>query len=306
MTRRAVPALKVAVSLILVSFIGHMIHGNWQQIRTEPWRLEVGWLVLSFTLAAAWYLVRPLGWKLLLHGFGHDVPYRELFRVYRKSELSRFVPGGIWQFAARIYLTRRFGVGAAACLAATMLDMTLAALAAIVPATWLAGSAATTLSPWQEATLLAFPAIACLLVVPRVFNAWAEPLARLLRQPFERLEMGAWQMIGVWAMYCLMWTLLALAMASYARALLTDVDGQQFTLIAGCYALAWVLALLTMVAPAGVGVREGILGLLLGQVLATGTALALAVAMRLWVVGMELVWLIGGQIVPQQTDSGKT
>lgn len=304
MIRRALPALKLAVPVVMAFFIGRLIHGNWQQVRAEPWRLESGWMAVSFVMAAAWYLVRPLGWKHLLRGFGHDVPYWEIYRVYRKSELSRFVPGGIWQFAARIYLTRRYGVGPAPCLAATLLDMTLAALAAIVPAAWLAGSASTTLEQWQKAMLWGFPVVAGALVVPRVFNAWAQPLARLLNQPFQRLAIGTARMIGIWAMYCATWTLLALAMAGFARALLPGGAGQHFTYIAGCYALAWVVALLTMVAPAGVGVREGILGLLLGQVLAPGTAMALAVAARLWTVVMEVAWLAAGYLVPRRARSG--
>ena len=303
MIKRALPALKLAVPLVLAVFIGRMIYGNWQQVRAEPWRLDGAWLALSFAAASAWYLVRPLGWTCLIRGFGYDVPYWDIYRVYRKSELSRYVPGGIWQFAARIYLTRRHGVAAAPCLAATLLDMTLAALAACVPAAWLAGSASTSLDEWQRTALLAFPVVACVFVVPRVFNAWAEPLARLVKQPFQRLETRPAQMIAIWAMYCAMWTLLALAMACFARALLPGVVGQPFSYVAGCYALAWVAALLTMVAPAGVGVREGILGLLLGQVLAAGSAMALAVAMRLWVVCMELAWLAVGYFMPRRAGA---
>ncbi len=298
MIRRSLPAIKIAVPLILAFFIGRMIHGNWQQVRAEPWRLEVGWLALSFVLAAAWHLIRPLGWTRLIRGFGHDVPYREIYRVYRKSELSRYVPGGIWQFASRIYLTRRHGVGAAACLGATLLDMTLAALAAMVPAAWLAGSASTSLGPWQKASLLAFPVLACVFVFPRVFNAWAEPLAKLLGQPYQRLEIGASHMFAIWGMYVATWTLLAFAMASFTRALLPGTESAQLTYIAGCYALAWVAALLTMISPAGMGIREGILGLLLGQALAAGTAMTVAVAMRLWVVCMELAWLAAGYLLP--------
>ncbi|MCY4188684.1 MAG: hypothetical protein OXD30_09395, partial [Bryobacterales bacterium] len=73
-----------------------------------------------------------------------------------------------------------------------------------------------------------------------------------------------------------------------------DLQAERFAQIAGCYALAWVTALLTMVAPAGMGVREGILGILLSQAVATGTAMILAVAMRLWAIAMELAWLAVG------------
>jgi hypothetical protein len=45
-----------------------------------------------------------------------------------------------------------------------------------------------------------------------------------------------------------------------------------------------------MIAPAGMGVREGVLGLLLRRVLPVGAAFTLAVAIRLWLTLVELVW----------------
>lgn len=299
MSRWALPAVKIAIPLILSFFIGRMIHGSWQQIRAEPWQLDPVRLALSFACAAAWYLVRPFGWTQLINAFGHDLRYGDVYRAYRKSELSRYVPGGVWQFASRVYLTRRYGVEAATCLCATMLDMVLAALASLVPAAWLAASAATSLEGWQKGLLLAFPVLACGAVYPRALNAWAGPLARRAKLPFRPIEITAARMLSIWAGYVGAWILLAFAMALFASAILPSLDGGQLTAIAGRYALAWFVALLTMVAPAGVGVREGLLGLLLAQVVAAGTAMTLAVAMRLWLVAMEVVWLAAGAAMPR-------
>lgn len=302
MTRRLLPLVKTCVPLIVAYFIGRMIHGNWQQVRAEPWRFDAALLALSFALGAAWHLVRPLGWTRLIRGFGHDLPFWDVYRIYRKSEVSRYVPGGVWQFASRIYLTRKYGVGAATCLAATLLDMALAALAAMLPAAWLSGPASTSLGTWQKSALLVFPLVACALVYPRALNAWAEPVARWLRRPYRRLTMKTRQMFAIWAMYVGASTLLGLAMACFARALLPVISGGQFAYIAGCYVMAWVAALLTMVSPAGVGIREGILGMLLAQTVAAGTAMTLAVGMRLWAVCMELAWLGAAALQPAKGD----
>ena len=174
-----------------------------------------------------------------------------------------------------------------------------AALAAMVVVAWHGGVASSSLAEWQRYALFAFPLLACAVVYPPVFNAWAVRLARLLKQPFRPLEIRTARMLGIWALYVVMWALLAFAMASFARALLPGLDTERFAYIAGSYALAWVTALITMVAPAGMGVREGILGLLLSQAIAAGTAMTLAVAMRLWVVAMELVWLGIGLLMPR-------
>lgn len=291
---KALTLVKVAVPLVVAFFVGRVIYENWQQVRAEPWRLDPGLIALSAVLGAAWHLARPLGWTRLIRGFGHDLPYWEVFRIYRKSEISRYVPGGVWQFASRIYLVRRHGVDAAPCLAATLVDMALAALAAMVPSAWLAGPASTALGTWQKGALLAFPLVACVVVFPNVLNAWAVPVTRLLRQPFRPLEVRAREIFAIWAQYAAASTLLGFSMACFAQALLPGFEWGDLAYIAGCYTLAWVAALLTMVAPAGMGIREGILGLLLARTVAPGTGMTLAVAMRLWAACMELGWLFAG------------
>ena len=298
MNKRFGVAAKLAVPLIVAFFIGRLIYENWRQIRGEPWQLDAGDLLLSFVLAAGWFLARPLGWMVVIDCFGHSIPFGEIYRVYRKSELSRYVPGGVWQFASRVYLTRRYGVQPAACLAATLVDMTLAALASMVPAVWAAAAALPQLGEYQRGLLLIFPLLSFAVVHPRALNAWAGFLARLLKQPYTPLRIGAAKLFGVWALYLAAWVGLTAAMAFFARSLL-PFAGASFTFIAGSYALAWLTALLTMIAPAGVGIREGVLGLLLGRVLAPGTGLTLAVAMRLWLVAMELVWWAAGRWFPR-------
>ena len=297
MTSRVIPVLKAAVPIALAYFVGRMIHGNWEQVRTEAWTVDVRWLAASLALGSAWHLARPFGWAQLLGGLEKRVPYWDVYLIYRKSELSRYVPGGIWQFAARVYLVRKFGISAASCLAATLLDLTLAALAAIVPAAWLAHIALDSLSDWQAGALMGLPLLALAVVHPRVFNWWAGRVSRLLKQPLPKLEVRARQMAGIWAVYVGAWILLAGAMASFARGLLPALGAERFVYVAASYPLAWVTALMTMVAPAGVGVREGILGILLANSMAVGTAMALAVAMRLWAVGTELAWLGAGLLV---------
>lgn len=298
MNKRAGAAVKLAVPLIVAFFIGRSIYGNWRQIGGEPWQFDAARSILSFVLASGWFLARPLGWMVVINRFGNAVPFGEIYRVYRKSELSRYVPGGVWQFVSRIYLTRRYGVRPSACLAATAVDMTLAALASMAPAAWALAAALPQLGAYHRAALAVFPLLSLAVVHPRALNAWAGLLSRLLKQPYTPVRIGAAKLFGVWAMYLAAWFGLAASMAFFAGSLL-PAAGDSFAFIAGSYALAWLAALLTMVAPAGMGIREGILGMLLGQALAAGTGLTLAVAMRLWLVVMELVWWAAGRWFPR-------
>jgi len=59
--------------------------------------------------------------------------------------------------------------------------------------------------------------------------------------------------------------------------------------VVGAFALAWVVGLVVVVAPAGVGAREGALVLLLAGTMGTGDALVLALLSRAVLVVVDLI-----------------
>ena len=59
--------------------------------------------------------------------------------------------------------------------------------------------------------------------------------------------------------------------------------------LCGIYALSHVLSLVVLIAPAGLGVREGALAIQLNRVLPGGVAEALAIGIRVWFTAIELL-----------------
>lgn len=77
-----------------------------------------------------------------------------------------------------------------------------------------------------------------------------------------------------------------------------------YAVAAGAYALAWATGILTVVVPAGIGVREGAMVVALAPVLDTPRALAVAVVSRVMFTAGDAVWaglgflLARGRAVP--------
>lgn len=304
--------LKVLVPIVVAFFVGRVIHTNWEQVRDAEWQLSPLHLLGSFILCSAWFLVRPLGWNTILNCFGRPVPYAAVYRVYRQSELSRYVPGAVWQFVSRIYLIKRWHVTASACMAATIVDLVLATLAALIPASWTLREAFPDMKLYHQVVLMGFPAVSLLVVHPKIFNAWAGFLAGRLRQPWTPLEIRWTQLLWVWATYVAGWLMICAGVAMFARGILAMEPGGS-TYLGSSYAVAWLIGTLTMIAPAGMGVREGALGFLLSSIIAEGPAFTIAVGVRFWVLLVEISWVGLGTLMPrpeppdgpeQDTDSG--
>ena len=70
------------------------------------------------------------------------------------------------------------------------------------------------------------------------------------------------------------------------------VSWSAFPGLCGVYALSHLVGLVTMIAPAGLGVREGALSVQLGYVLSSGAAEVVAVGARIWFTLVELLYLL--------------
>lgn len=294
MIRRAARAAKWVVPLVVVVFIGRAIQANWHEVREAEWELSLAHLAASFLACSFWYWARPRGWTTVLNRFGHAVRFRAIFRVYRRAEMSRFVPGAVWQFVSRVYLLREWGVEPAACLAATLIDFVLAMLAAAPVAALGLGQALPAFEDYYRWAAAAFVLGALTVVHPKLLNAWVGFLARKTGRPYTELKIRWRTIIAIWVMYLAAWIAWAFGAALFVRGVLR-IEPAELVHIATSYALAWLAAMLTMIAPAGMGVREGFLGLLLEPILPLGTALSVAVAIRLWMTFCELIWTAVGE-----------
>ena len=113
-------------------------------------------------------------------------------------------------------------------------------------------------------------------------------LRRVGRAPIEvRLPYGALlEMLGLclvmWALVSAGFALLAASMAPFAA--------RDAVAVAASFPVAWVVGLIAFVAPGGLGVREGVLAALLGGLLPGGMAVVVALASRVWITAVELLF----------------
>ena len=228
---------------------------------------------LCATLAAS-ALVIAL-WRGLLARLGSRLAPGEATAILSLSYLSRYVPGAIWSFAAIGYLGRRRTIPYRAGAFSLLLAIAMQGLAAILwAAPVVAGSFRADLGRlWPPFVLLAGGAL--VLAAPATLRLLARPLG-LPQQPNTRSWWGhsAIQVAG-WLGY---WALSGLAALLLLRAI--GVSSLTLPTLIGSVALAWLGGLLGSVAPAGLGVQDAALVVILGRITTPEAALAVALLSR--------------------------
>ncbi len=281
MGRKAWRIAQVVVGVLLVAVAVRQLVRGWDAARAAPieWRIEPLLIVASALVTWAMYLILILAWRSVVMAWDRPVPLRTAVGIWTVSNLGRYVPGKVWTIAGMALLSQRAGVAPWAATGAAVLNtvLSIGAGAAVVGLTggpvleraW--PGAGLLLWLLLGASLIALFLAAVPSVQQRVFR-----LARLDVQPapvaHRALFIATITNLVAWCGYGLAFWLLARG---------TMAGGPDLVVATATFAASSLAGFLALVAPAGIGIRESVIILLLEGSLGAPRAVALALASRL-------------------------
>lgn len=203
--------------------------------------LVVGYGSCNALLARAW-------WQLLKH-LELPVPWPQALKIYGLSQINKYIPGNVFHLAGRQALGMSAGMPARPLAQSALWELAMLAALGL-----LYGALATPLG-WSR-----MPVLASVVVWASLLACGYAALHRLGTRPLA--------LALVWQAAFLMMSgtvfTLVLLMSGHTSA----VAYSALPAVCGAYVLAWLAGLVSPGAPAGVGVREVVLLLVLGGLFA--------------------------------------
>jgi uncharacterized membrane protein YbhN (UPF0104 family) len=271
-----------------VYFIAAYLVRYWPSITAYEWSLRPGWLALSALAFLLYYLSHGTAWWLLLRGVAVTSPYLTANATWAKSILVRYIPGNVFMFVGRAWMSHAQGLPVDRVTAAMFYEQALGVCSALITVAllfpfWEYRPGATALS------LIAVPVIIVLLH-PRVFGPVSARLLRLLHRPPLEVTLGFGTMAAMLGYYVASWLLGGTGAWLLGRAV-TEMGAGELPLVIIALALSYVVGMVAFIFPSGIGVREAVIAASLREELPGGVALAWALLLRLWMVALELVYV---------------
>jgi hypothetical protein len=275
--------VRVAALLVALGFLTALVVSQWQDLRSFQWQFRPLWLLPSFFLLAVAALLELSIWRFLLASLGGRLRWRRAAETWFLSNIMRYIPGNIWQFLGMAELAADDGVSRLTTFASIALHQVLSTAVGIVLAALyfaLAGQGA-----WLDAVrpfLLVVP-LGLLLCHPRLLEWTLNRLLLVLKRPVIQVTL-TWRQIGlVLVGYAGVWLVMGSGFALLAAAI-TPITAQQFAALVATWAAAYVIGYLSLLTPGGLGVREGVMILLLAPLFPAPVPTMIALAARLWMI----------------------
>ncbi len=291
--------LRVAAGIIVFAVFAAVVLDNWRQLTDISWHLDATPLVLSVCFLLMTYYFNVLGWHWIVKRLGGVCTFGDAARIWLYSNLARYLPGSVWYAAGRVVLGNNAGISPVTTSVGMVLEIAflLISRVLVVVATWpLWTSHALPKTPSLrlgsvQGFLSAVLIIGALSVVhPGVLSWFFAQYQRLRGQESsagDSIQLQYRDTLQILAIFVGQALFIGVAFYFLARALVPlPLDSMPF--VAGVFTLAWLIGFVSLFAPSGLGVREGVLVYLLSPTVTEPTAIMIAVLSRAWLVAAEL------------------
>lgn len=292
--RRVLQALLVVVAIL---FIVRFARSHQADLGRVEWRLRPGALALASLVWAGAFGGLVILWSHSLRWWDARMRGAAALRAFFLANLARYVPGAIWQFAGLAAMSAAQGVSPVAATAAVLWQQaallgTGAALAvalspvALAPAFERMGIAVPGLGVRLAGALAVVGLV--VLLLPRLLVPVRRLVERRVRDVKAVPHVSTSQVASYLALTTVGWIGYGVAFAVFCRAVLGG-EAPPPVEAGAVYVGAYVLGILFVLVPGGLGIRESALVTGLTPFVGVDRALLLAIGSRLWLTALEIL-----------------
>lgn len=286
--RRWRTALQWVIVAVIFYFIGNSLADSWEELVDADLSFAPLGLAASVGLLGLYMVGRALIWHHLTGLLESAIPLGKAVMSWFYSQLGKYIPGKVFLYLGRLhYYTREgesagrvslaFGLELVATFSSSILMVLLSALTLDSPR----------VDSYRPVLLIAL-VVFVLSLHPRVLTQIIRVAYRLLRrEPFEiTVSYGA--LLRFVGLYVLNWLIFGLSLYAFINSFY-PLAASSILYLAGAFSFASMMGMVAVFVPSGLGVREGLLGIFLVQLMPQAVSLLSAVAARIWFTVVELL-----------------
>ncbi|MBT3985321.1 flippase-like domain-containing protein [archaeon] len=273
----------VIIFFLVWYFLLHYNQIDWSSIVFNP-----VFLVISFVLLFLDYLMLANVWRVILKKLKSPLPFYKANKVYFASILGRYVPGKVMLLVGRIYLGGKEGVDKKIIITSIILEVALLVVSGIIlfiPAIFFFDN----IPLWLIIISMSLIPVILVLLIPSLFKRILNFGLKLIKRKPIKLDLHYRDILEILVMHLGRWLIDAMAIYFLFRSI-TPLPYDIIYVLPGIVGISTVAGVLAIVAPGGVGVREGALVLLLSPFVGAPMAILLSLVSRLWYVIAEVLF----------------
>lgn len=280
--------LQLLIVVIIFFFLGKMLYQDWGKISSYEWEIEPTKLILSVVGLLIAYSFGALGWSQILRRIGSRLSYSRGAAIWFVSLLGRYLPGSIWSAVGKMYLCEKEGISKSKTGVSVILEQSYMLITGMVVFLF-------SLAFWHDRSSLhslfsIFLICPVLLIFlhPRPLTAVLNPVLKWMKKDPVVINLSFSHLSKIFIFYLGYWAIFGIAFFLFIDSIY-KIEFAKIVIFSGIFTVSFVIGYLTIAVPSGLGVREGMLSLLLSNYMPMPMAIMISLLSRVWITGVEII-----------------
>lgn len=276
--------------LVILYFLGRVLFINTNQLKEYEFSFNTGLLILSFLVYGLGFVILSGASYYILKKMRRPVGFGTNLRYLLYGQFGSYVPGKIWLYVIRYKFLKKHDVSESDFLSIFAIE----AVHIIGSAGVLAFALVSNFFFSSNIYILILAILVLGITIglyPKIFYPISNWLYRLIKRPQipENKHLNYGQLLVIFFFAAGYWLALALAFFMFVSSFVA-IGIELMPLLMGTFLLAYWLGLVALFTPSGLGVREGIITLLLTGPFVSSVAVLISLLTRVWSAMNEVVW----------------
>ncbi len=293
--------LTVLVISIIFVFLIHNLALNWSKIPFQDIQLNVPLLLLSFCALILHFVSYSKSWQEIMRELGAPITFSQSAWMIATTQIGKYVPGKIWYMLGRVYVGTKEKIDGKSLAVSMVLETCLLLISSSIiflVSTVISGS----YSIIYVSICIPLTILAIVVLHPRVLTWVTNSILKLFKKHKIEITISYLQIIKISIYFFGLWIAQIVGCYLLIKAIYPISIAHIFT-ISAAYTLAWIVGFVVVIVPGGLGVREGVMSLLLSPILPPPLAIAISFITRVWITVFEVVVFFIGLAIQRKTST---
>lgn len=243
------------------------------------------YILLFILVSVCSVILGSINWKLLLScSSGQKLPQKEITKVYVKSNLGKYLPGNVMQFAGRNILGKNLGITQTSIAISSVLEIIMLCITSAVWSILLAGEQFISIVSYY----VSYFGLNKVLFISFFLLLLGTIILFIIYKKFRKFFS---EIKSLFSLKNIPYIIKSFALLSTTMLLngfiLTMIVGfseaisiKSFLTITVAFIISWLVGFVIPGAPGGIGVREAVLSIVIGNAFGEGVILSAALLQR--------------------------
>jgi Uncharacterised protein family (UPF0104). len=280
--KRIIILLKYLVALLIFFFIFRFLYLNINSLSAYPIHFDYRNLLYASILYFFFTINNTTIWYLITKLNTCNINLFETIKIRVYSEFGKYIPGKIFSYGILLYSYEKRNISKKMIAVCSFQELIISTLAVIIIS--LISVIFTNINEINKYKIILIIILIFFFIIlhPKILLNISNFLFKLLKKESIETPFSFWNTFLVLVLYIINWLIFGLAFYFFINAII-DFSLNNFLYSTGAFAISGLIGLLAVFAPAGLGVREGILILILSYIIPSAVASIISITSRIWI-----------------------